>query len=364
MALVPSYVATLQPYVPGKPIEEVEREYGVSDVAKLASNENPLGPSPRAADAARAAVAQVNLYPDGSAFALHNALAAHYQVTPAEVLVGNGSNELIELLVRTFVLDGEEVLTSAQSFVAYKLAAVAHGRTLTEAPMKARFHYDLDALKKLLSRKTKIVFLANPDNPTGTWFSEKDLLPFLDAAPKDTLVVLDEAYAEYVDAPGYQDSLVLRKKYPNLVVLRTFSKIYGLAGLRVGYGLARPDLVEYLDRVRAPFNVNHVAQAAAAAALGDTEHVARSRALVLEQRPGLAAGLAEVGATVVPSQGNFVLADFPNRPAKQLFEEVLREGVIMRPLHGYGFANAQRITVGLPRENEKCLAALRKVLSR
>jgi histidinol-phosphate aminotransferase len=364
MALVPSYVATLQPYVPGKPIEEVEREYGVSDVAKLASNENPLGPSPRGAAAARAAVGQVNLYPDGSAFGLHNALAAHYQVTPGEVFVGNGSNELIELLVRTFVLDGEEVLTSAQSFVAYKLAAVAHGRTLTEAPMRSRFHYDLDALKKLLGRKTKIVFLANPDNPTGTWFSEKDLLPFLDAAPKDTLVVLDEAYAEYVDAPGYQDSLALRKKYPNLVVLRTFSKIFGLAGLRVGYGLARPDLVEYLDRVRAPFNVNHVAQAAAAAALGDAEHVARSRALVLEQRPVLAARLSELGATVVPSQGNFVLADFSNRPAKQLFEDVLREGVIMRPLHGYGFPCAQRITIGLPRENEKCLAALRKVLSR
>jgi len=364
MALVPPYVASLTPYVPGKPIEEVEREYGVTGVAKLASNENPLGPSPRAAESARAAVAQVNLYPDGSAFTLHRALAAHYQVTPDEVFVGNGSNELIELLVRTFVLDGEEVLASAQSFVAYKLAACAHGRTFMEAPMKARFHYDLEALKKLLTRKTKVVFLANPDNPTGTWFAERDLLPLLDAAPKDTLVVLDEAYAEYVEASGYQDSLALRKKYPNLVVLRTFSKIYGLAGLRVGYGLARPDLVEYLDRVRAPFNVNHVAQAAAAAALADVDHVARSRALVLEQRPVLATGLLELGATVVPSQGNFLLADFPGRPAKALFEDLLREGVVVRPLAGYGFPNAQRITVGLAAENQKCLAALRRVLSR
>jgi histidinol-phosphate aminotransferase len=364
MALVPSHVASLTPYVPGKPIEEVEREYGVSDVAKLASNENPLGPSPRGVEAARGALAQVNLYPDGSAYALHRALAERYQVSPEEIFVGNGSNELIELLVRTFVLDGEEVLASAQSFIAYKLAACAHGRTFVEAPMKARFHYDLDTLKKLLTRKTKVVFLANPDNPTGTWFLEKDLLPLLDAAPKDTLVVLDEAYAEYVDAPGYQDSLSLRKKYPNLVVLRTFSKIYGLAGLRVGYGLARPDLVEYLDRVRAPFNVNHVAQAAAAAALTDTEHVARGRALVLEQRPVLAAGLAEVGGAVVPSQGNFVLADFPGRPAKALFEDLLREGVIVRPLAGYGFPNAQRVTVGLAQENEKCLAAFRRVLSR
>lgn len=364
MALVPPYVASLQPYVPGKPIEEVEREYGVTGVAKLASNENPLGPSPLAAEAARAAVAQVNLYPDGSAFALHQALAAHLQVSPSEVFVGNGSNELIELLVRTFVLDGEEVLASAQSFIAYKLAASAHGRTFMEAPMKARFHYDLDALKKLLTRKTKVVFLANPDNPTGTWFTQGDLLPFLDAAPKDTLVVLDEAYAEYVDAPGYQDSLALRKKYPNLVVLRTFSKIYGLAGLRVGYGLARPDLVEYIDRVRAPFNVNHLAQAAAVAALGDRDHVARSRALVLEQRPVLAAGLSEMGATVVPSQGNFLLADFPGRQGKVLFEELLREGIIARPVGGYGFPAALRITVGLPRENERCLAALEKVLAK
>jgi histidinol-phosphate aminotransferase len=364
MALVPPYVASLTPYVPGKPIEEVEREYGVTDVAKLASNENALGPSRKAVEAAREACGKVHLYPDGSAFYLKNALAAKLGVTPAEVFVGNGSNELIELLVRTFVLDGEEVLTSAQSFIAYKLAANAHGRTLVEAPMKARFHYDLDALKKLLGRKTKLVFLANPDNPTGTWFTEKDLIPFLDAAAKDTLVVLDEAYVEFVDAPGFQDSLALRKKYPNLVVLRTFSKIYGLAGMRLGYGLARPDLVEYIDRVRAPFNVNLVAQAAGAAALGDDAHVEKSRALVQAERPLLAEGLAALGATVVPSQGNFILADFPGRPGKALFEELLREGVVVRPMGGYGFPTAQRITVGLRRENEKCLAALRKVLGK
>lgn len=364
MALVPPYVASLTPYIPGKPIEEVEREYGVTDVAKLASNENALGPSPLAVAAAREAVAKSHLYPDGSAFYLRNGLAAKLGVTPAEVFVGNGSNELIELLVRSFVLDNEEVLTSAQSFVAYKLAAGAQGRTLVEAPMKARFHYDLDALKKLLSRKTKIVFIANPDNPTGTWLVERDLLPFLDAVPRETLVVLDEAYIEFVDAPGFPDSLALRKKYPNLVVLRTFSKIYGLAGLRLGYGIARPEVVEYIDRVRAPFNVNHVAQAAGLAALGDEAHLAASRALVREERPFLAAGLSAVGATVVPSQGNFVLADFPGRPAKALFEDLLREGVIVRPMAGYGFPNAQRVTVGLRRENEKCLAALRKVLGK
>src|SRR5512134_176201 len=363
MPLVPPYVASLIPYLPGKPIEEVEREYGVTGVAKLASNENALGPSPRALAAARDAAARMHLYPDGSAFYLKSAIAAKFGLGPEEVMVGNGSNEIIELMVRTFVLDGEEVLTSAQSFVAYKLAAQAHGRTLVEAPMKGRFHYDLDALRKLLSRRTKVVFLANPDNPTGTWFTEAELVPFLDAVPKDTLVVLDEAYVEFVDAPGFQDSLALRRKYPNLVVLRTFSKIYGLAGLRLGYGLARPEVVEYIDRVRAPFNVNLVAQAAGVAALADDEHVARSRALVASELPLIAEGLRRLGARVVPSQANFLLADFPGRPAPQLFDALLRRGVVVRPMHGYGFASAQRITVGLRDENEKLLAALAEVLA-
>jgi histidinol-phosphate aminotransferase len=363
MPLVPPHVASLTPYVPGKPIEEVEREYGVSNVAKLASNENALGPSPLALAAAREAAAKVHLYPDGAAYLLRNAIAAKLGVPAEEVMVGNGSNELIELLVRTFVLDDEEVLTSGQSFVAYKLAAQEHGRKLVEAPMKARFHYDLEALRKLLSRRTKIVFLANPDNPTGTWFTEQELTPFLDAVPKDTLVVLDEAYVEFVDAPGFQDALALRRKYPNVVVLRTFSKVYGLAGLRLGYGLARPEVVEYIDRVRPPFNTSLVAQAAGAAALNDDAHVAKSRALVLEERPFLAQGLKALGATVVPSQGNFVLADFNGRAGKDLFEALLREGVVVRPMAGYGFPSALRVTVGLRRENERLLAALGRILA-
>jgi histidinol-phosphate aminotransferase len=365
MPLVPSYVAALTPYAPGKPLGDVEREVGAADaVARLASNENALGPSPLALAAAREAAAACHRYPDGAAALLRGALAAKLGVDPREVLVGSGSHELIELCVRTFVLDGEEVLTSAQSFVAFKLAAQAHGRTLVEAPMKARFHYDLDAIKKLLSRRTKLVFLANPDNPTGTWLGEAELTPFLDAVPKETLVVLDEAYGEFVEAPGFPDALALRRKYPNLVVLRTFSKIYGLAGLRLGYGLARPEVVEYVDRVRPAFNVSHVAQAAGVAALGDHEHVGRSRALVREERPFLAAGLAALGATVVPSEGNFLLADFPGRPGKDLFEALLGEGVVVRPLHGYGFPTALRVTVGLRAENERCLAALGKVLGK
>jgi histidinol-phosphate aminotransferase len=364
LPLVPPNVASLQPYVPGKPIEEVEREYGVSDVAKLASNENALGPSPKAMVAGREAMARVHLYPDGSAYYLKRALAERHGLSPEEVAVGNGSNELIELLVRTFVLEGEEVLTSAQSFVAYRLAAQAHGRTLVEAPMRDRFHYDLQAIHDRLSPRTKVVFLANPDNPTGTWFLERDLVHFLDVVPRDVLVVLDEAYVEYVDVPGFQGALHLRKQFPNLVVLRTFSKIYGLAGLRLGYAFARPEVIAFLDRVRAPFNVNAVAQAAGVAALGDDAHVARSRALVHEERPFLEAGLRALGATVVPSQANFVLADFPGRPGMELFEALLREAVVVRPVAGYGFPTAQRVTVGTRPENEKVLAALRKVLRR
>jgi histidinol-phosphate aminotransferase len=362
--LVPPHVASLQPYVPGKPIEEVEREYGVSDVAKLASNENALGPSPLGMAAARAACGRLHLYPDGSAFYLKRALSGRFDVPVEEILVGNGSNELIELLVRTFVLEGEEVLTSAQSFIAYKLAAHAHGRRLVEAPMRERFHYDLEALAAHLSPRTKVVFLANPDNPTGTWFLEKELVPFLERVSRDTLVVLDEAYVEFVESPGFQDAMALRKRHPNLVVLRTFSKIYGLAGLRLGYAFARPELVAFLDRVRAPFNVNMVAQAAGAAALEDEEHVELSRALVRIERPFLMAGLRELGATVVPSQANFVLADFPGRPGMALFEALLREAVVVRPVAGYGFPTGQRITVGTRAENVKVLAALRKVLAR
>ena len=364
MPLVPPHVASLQPYVPGNPIEEVEREYGVSDVAKLASNENALGPSPLGLRAAREACGRVHLYPDGSAWALKRALSGRFGLPVEEILVGNGSNEIIELLVRTFVQEGEEVLTSAQSFIAYKLAAHAHGRTLVEAPMKERFHYDLDALHARLSPRTKVVFLANPDNPTGTWFLERELVHFLGAVSRDALVVLDEAYVEFVDAPGFQDSLSLRKRHPNLVVLRTFSKIYGLAGLRLGYAFARPELVAFLDRVRAPFNVNLVAQAAGAAALEDEEHVQLSRELVRVERPFLEAGLRELGATVVPSQANFVLADFPGRPGMALFEDLLRQAVVVRPVAGYGFPNAQRITVGTRAENQKVLTALRKVLGR
>jgi histidinol-phosphate aminotransferase len=362
MLPVPPYVAALQPYVPGKPIEEVEREYGVSNVAKLASNENALGPSPRALAAAREACAKVHLYPDGSAFALRGALAARLGVSADEIAVGNGSNELLELVVRTFVGEGEETLTSAGSFVVYRLASQAHGRRCVEAPMRER-RYDLRAIAERLSRRTRVVFLANPDNPNGTYFSEAELRGFLEVVPRDVLVVLDEAYVEFVDAKDFPDSLALRRRFPQIAISRTFSKIYGLAGLRLGYLVASPEVVDLLDRVRAPFNTSLVAQAAGVAALSDEEHLARSRALVASERPFLTDGLRALGATVWPSQTNFVLADFPGRPGGTLFEALLRQGVVVRPMGGYGMPTGQRITVGLRPENEKLLAALKVILA-
>ncbi len=361
MPAVPSYIASLTPYIPGKPIEEVEREYGLTHVAKLASNENALGPSPLALAAAREACGRVHLYPDGSALALRSALAAKLGVQVEEIAVGNGSNELLELLVRTFLGEGDEALTSANSFVVYRLATQAHGRTCVEAPMRER-RYDLRAMSERLSRRTKLVFLANPDNPNGTYFTERELTGFLEAVPRDVLVVLDEAYVEFATAPDMPDGLRVRKRFANVATCRTFSKVYGLAGLRLGYLVARPEVVGWLDRVRAPFNVNLVAQAAGVAALRDEEHLARSRALVASERPFVAEGLRALGASVVPSQTNFLLADFPGRPAPELFQALLREGVVVRPMHGYGYPVGQRITLGLRAENEKLFAALRKVL--
>lgn len=361
MPLVPPNIAALTPYVPGKPIEEVEREYGISNVAKLASNENALGPSPRAVAAARETCGKVHLYPDGSAYVLRRALADELRVSPEEVVLGHGSNELIELLVRTFICPGEEVLTSAQTFVCYRLAAQAHGCACVEAPMKDRA-YDLDAIAARLSPRTKLVFLANPDNPTGTWFGAEALERFLARVPPSVLVVLDEAYVEFADAPGFPDGVEVYRRHPNVVALRTFSKAYGLAGLRIGYGVAHRDVVGYLDRVRAPFNTSLVAQEAALAALADAAHLEQSRALARTGRTWLAERLAALGGRVLPSQANFVFVDFPGRNGNQDFEALLRRGVVVRPMAGYGFPSAQRITVGLPAENEKCLAALREVL--
>jgi histidinol-phosphate aminotransferase len=360
--LVPHYIDTLKAYVPGKPIEETKREFGLSDVIKLASNENPLGPSPRAVEAMKAAAASVHLYPDATSYHLVRRLAEHVGVKPEELVVGCGSNELIELLIRTFTTPEDEILLSAGSFPAYRISAQAHGRPFVEVPMREGRKYDLPAMARAITPRTRMVFLANPDNPTGTAFSRADLEAFLHSVPQEVLVVHDEAYFEFVEWPEYTSAVALFHQHPNLVALRTFSKIYGLAGVRVGYGIMDARLVNYVQRTRMPFNLTVAAQLGAAAALDDVEHVRRT---VANNREGLRfyeAELPRLGATLTESHANFVLADF-HRPAAPVYEQLLRRGVIVRPMAGNGFPTSLRISVGTAEENARCVQALREVFA-
>jgi len=360
--LVPPYIETLKPYVPGKPIEETEREYGLTGVIKLASNENPLGPSPKAIEAMRAASQKVHLYPDASSYALVRRLAEHLGVKPEEVVLGSGSNEIIELLIRTFTTPEDEVLLSKGSFPAYRISVQAHGRPFAEVPMREGHRYDLEAMAKAINPRTRMIFIANPDNPTGTTFGRQEWEAFLAKVPEQVLVVHDEAYFEFVDWPEYFSAVEYFRKHPNVVALRTFSKIYGLAGLRLGYGAMDARLVAYLQRTRMPFNLTIPAQMGGLAALEDVEHVRRTRELNSEGRRYYQTELPKLGAKLAESHANFVLADF-GRPAMELYEKLLRKGVIVRPMVGNGYPTSLRISVGTREENVRCVTALREVLA-
>jgi len=359
--LVQPYVESLKPYVPGKPSADAIRESGLSDVVKLASNENPLGPSPRAVEAMRRVAAEAHLYPDGSSRELTLGIAQSLAVAPGQVFVGSGSNEIIELLIRTFTAHDDEALLCQGSFLMYKVSLQAHGRRFREVPMAPGFRYDLAAMGRALSPSTRMVFLANPDNPTGTAFGRTELEAFLPQVPEDCLVVLDEAYFEFVEWADYPNGLHYLARWPNLVVLRTFSKAHGLAGLRLGYGVMRPELVGYLHRTRMPFHVSSVAQAAGLAALGDLDHVRRTRELNLVELPKVRSELLGLGLTVPESHGNFVFVDL-GRPAAPVADALLAKGVIVRPIPGYGFPQALRISIGLPAWNVRMLSGLRAVL--
>ncbi len=358
--IVASYIESLSPYLPGKPLEEVAREFGIPDCVKLASNENPLGASPLALAAIRDSLARVHLYPDGSCFALKQKLAERHRVPPQEVVVGAGTNEILTLLVRTFLAEGEEALLSENTFLVYQLAVQSCGRTAVAVPMRDH-RYDLEAMAAAIGPRTKLIFIANPDNPNGSYVTKAELERFLSRVPERVIVVLDEAYFEFVDAEDYPDGCELRKQRRRLVVLRTFSKIYGLASLRVGYGLAEPDVANYLDRVRDPFNVSSMAQVAALAALDDSAHVASTKAVTFQGRALLMHELPRFGFQVVPSVTNFVLA-LAGSSGDALFQALLRHGVIVRPMAAYGMPDAVRISVGTPAENEKLLRALELVV--
>lgn len=354
------HIEALNPYVPGKPISELERELGISESVKLASNENPLGPGDKARAAYAEAASELGRYPDGGGFALRHAIARHHGLNADMVTIGNGSNDVLDLIARTFLHPGQESVFSQHAFAVYPIATQAVGATARVATAKD-FGHDLDAMAALVNDNTRVVWIANPNNPTGTWLTAEPLKAFIAALPKTCMCVLDEAYIEYVDDPDFPNGVAWLAEFPNLIVTRTFSKIHGLAALRVGYGLSHPRAVELMNRVRHPFNVNAPAQAAAIAALTDQDHVDRSAALNRAGMAQLTEGLKALGLEPIPSLGNFITVDL-GRPAGPIDQALLREGVICRPVANYGLPNHLRISIGLEAENARLLEALAKVL--
>jgi len=357
----PDYIRNLAVYVPGKPIEEVQRELGVSDIVKLASNENPLGPSPKALAAIARALPDLHRYPDGSGYALRKVLAARQGVDIDEIILGAGSVEIIEMLARTFLADGDEAVFSQQSFVSYRLAVdQVNGRAVMPPATAGRAH-DLPAMARAVGPRTKLMYLANPCNPTGTYFTRGELDRLLGEVGERALVVVDQAYREYVTRADYPDALEDVKRGRNVMVLGTFSKAYGLAGLRVGYGIAAADVVATVNRVRSPFNTSSLAQAAAIAALDDDEWVARSREHNLRELAFLEGELGRRGVCFTPSVTNFVLVEFDG-DVRELFLEFQKAGVIIRPVGGPGLVNCARVSVGTHSENLRFLAALDRLV--
>ena len=350
-------IAGITPYSPGKPIEELERELGITGSIKLASNENPRGPSPRAVAVLHAAAQTLHRYPDGGGHYLRHALAERWKVTPEQVILGNGSDEIITLVTKAFLEAGDEAVMGDPSFIVYKIDVTAvHAKPIL-IPLKEHRH-DLSAMAKAVTPKTRLVFICNPNNPTGTYVTAAEVSTFLQSIPDDVIVVFDEAYYEYVTAPDYPDTLALLAAGRNIVVLRTFSKIYGLAGLRIGYGLTTGEIVQHLNRIRPPFNTNSLAQKAALAALEDEEHVQESRRLNIEGRQYLTERLQALGFTVIPTQANFLYFD-AHQDGRTLFEALLRKGVIVRHLGG----SSLRVTIGLPQENLRFIESLQSVLT-
>ncbi|TVV42200.1 histidinol-phosphate transaminase [Thalassolituus sp. C2-1] len=363
-------VRGLMPYQPGKPIDELARELGLkeADIVKLASNENPMGPSPKALAAIQAELADLTRYPDGAGFELKKALcntlsSDAYQVAPEQITLGNGSSDILDFITRVFVNDGDEIVVSQHAFAIYELVARMVGARTLAAPAKD-FGHDLDAMLALIGDKTRIVFITNPNNPTGTWLTKDELTAFLDKVPERVLVLLDEAYFEYVDEAEYPNGIQLLSRYPNLVITRTFSKAYGLASLRVGYGISSPQIADLLNRVRPPFNVDSFALAAAAAALSDDDYVAQSVAANKAGMQQLTAAFEALGLSYIPSVGNFIAFRVPEAMgAMDVYKQLLAKGVIVRPVANYEMPQYLRVSIGTQAENATFINALTAVLS-
>ncbi len=359
-AEVAERVMRLVPYRPGKPIEEVKRELGLTDVVKLASNENALGPSPLAIEAIRAAAERVHLYPDAACHVLRQALSAHLGVAPNQLIFGNGSDDIIHLLGVTFLEPGDEVITSHPSFVRYEAAAILNGAPCHNVAL-SDWTYDLDAMAERINGRTRLIFISNPNNPTGTSVTDGQVRRFMERVPERAIVVFDEAYFEYVDRPDFPRSLDCLEAGRNVVILRTFSKAYGLAGLRLGYGIGLAETVSYLDRVREPFNVSLVAQEAGAAALQDSDFLARTLEMNRSGKELLAAGFRKLGLDFCGTDGNFIWVDIA-RDCRPLFDALLRRGVIIRTGDIFGAPSHIRVTIGTREQNERFLGALEQAL--
>lgn len=348
-------------YQPGKPLEELEREYGIKNAVKLASNENALGPSPKAVAAMRTNLSRVHRYPDGGCFYLRKKLSKALGVAPESLIFGNGSDEVLVFAVRAFVGWGDEIIIADPTFLIYEIAAQVENGTVIKVPMKD-FRYDLAAMRRRINSKTKLIFIANPDNPVGTYIKEGDLVRFLEEVSGDVIVVLDEAYYEFAKIKkDYPNSLKLLKRFRNLIVTRTFSKAYGLSGLRIGYGIADPAVIAALNKVREPFNVNLLAQSAATAALDDKAHLAKTLKAVREGRDYLLGEFKKLDLFFVDTVTNFVLVDL-RRDARDIYEKLLRKGVIVRAMGAWGLKSFIRVTIGKKDENQRFIKALKETL--
>lgn len=360
IALATTGIKGLHPYQPGKPVDELERELGIRDIVKLASNENPLGPSQIALDAIQHAAKDLARYPDGNGFVLKQALCRHLGVQSDALTLGNGSNDVLDLIVRAYADTESEVIYSQYAFAVYALSTQAVNANAVVVPARDWGH-DLDAMLQAITDRTSLIFIANPNNPTGTWLTKAEIHSFLLNVPKHVLVVLDEAYCEYIDEPEYPDGIALMAEYPNLIVTRTFSKAWGLASLRVGYSVSHPDVANILNRVRQPFNVNSFALAAAAAVLNDTDYLAKGKQINKDGLSQVSAGLTSLGLSFIPSVGNFISFD-TGRDEMQVYNDLLHKGVIVRPVGNYGMSQHLRVSIGLPEENQRFLDALAQVL--
>lgn len=349
-------IGNITPYTPGKPVEEAERELRITGVIKLASNENPLGPSPKALEAVNKYSKDINLYPDQNCYELTRLLAEKLGLPPENIAVGNGSDELMLLIALAYISAGDEVIISLNTFSTYEMVSRLMEASIVRINLN-NYAYDLSSMAKIAGPKTKMIFVCNPNNPTGTMNTRKEMDSLVSKVPQNTIVVVDEAYGEYVDSPDYPESLEYVKDKKNVIVLRTFSKIYGLAGLRAGYAIARPEIIKYLNLVRLPFSVNRLAQIAASAALSDANHVEKSIKNNSEGKAYLYKELDKLGVSFVKTEANFIFINL-NDDADAAFMELMRRGVIVRPLTSFGMPGSIRVTIGTPEQNKKFIGAL------